>query len=332
MLEKENSSIAISRNILLAISSVLVFTSLPTGPSVAAEQASYRRVSVQKGTFHFPRPPKEITKWSGPTITCDADIQKLIFVGSEPGITRINKLLASEVPEKCNPKIQLSRSSYEVPYTSRGFIGVTGHVNVEGQGAGGSCHGTYLAHLFDRTTGQELRLRDVVASNILPAVYQHLAEQAVQDRIRAGQSPQSRVSRVVERLNNSQGELGLIIKNRILYVLFNDFISSCADGNRNVVSLPLTLIQNKKLMAELGLLTSDASASTAADRPSLSAPATFTGLRENYSGTFMNTTYNVGGDVILRFDDENGGEYPGISTLQTGLAHSRSVVRVSSME
>ncbi len=303
MLEQPRCVFIAQKKTPLALSSLFFLTSLLSGPGHSANQTPYRRVLIQKGSFHFPRPKKEVTKWSGPTIRCDSDIQSIEFLGSTPAIARINRTLASQVPEKCNPKLGMSKSTFEVPYISKAFVGVTGHILVMPQGAGGSCHGAYHAQLFDRTTGKELLLKDVVARDVLPSLYPQMAEQAMQQRIRAGQSSLSRPQRIVEQLRESGGNLGLLISNKRLFVLFNSFISSCADGNRNVVAIPPALIQNKTLMTELGLSSPRSSGKPTATESRTTTASQPIQLQRTYNGSFLNKTYNLRGDVVIRIDD-----------------------------
>lgn len=214
----------------------------------------YQIFIVQKSSVEFPRPPEQIDRWHGSTVSCTTDLQKILFRGADPGTQAINKQLAAKIPPACNAELGMSKNEYSVPYISKRYISVVSYELTMLQGAGGSCHGSYDADLYIRKTGKELQLKDVVASKDLPKIYSGLAGEAIVQRFVAGQRPLSSLSRIIKDLESSKGELGLVIEKNRLKVIIPGFIASCADGNDNRVPLPTEYITDKSLRAEIDRL------------------------------------------------------------------------------
>jgi hypothetical protein len=232
----------------------LVSNPPPRQEKVTFANDTYKIFLVQQGRFQYPRPPQMTFPRSSPTVSCEANISRIAFNGNSSVIRAINQNLAKDMPPLCSPNLSIVEKKIEPPFISPNFINVIVYAESRLHGAGGSCHGGHTARLFDRETGRELQLRDVVSPQSLPEIYQRMAAAALNIRQAQGQRVSTRpdtVRTLAQNLARHKGELGLVIRNHRLEVLFNDYLASCADGNRNLVRLPLSYVTNRKLLNEV---------------------------------------------------------------------------------
>ncbi len=221
--------------------------------STAAGEQPYHSTTVQKGDFTF---TPSAAEWQegryderscpGKTCACTADIQQIQLTAHDTSAEKINAALQQQSAARCSADTESVITKPQVTFLSPAFISTLTDAYSLPRGANGSCHGEWIASLFDRTTGQELKLKDVVAAQDLPQVYQSVAAEILATQ-KASDPAASVTTPLTEPLTESQGNLGLFIKSDKLMVQFPGFPFSCADGNAFAGTVPTTLINNPSL-------------------------------------------------------------------------------------
>lgn len=183
----------------------------------------------------------------GKVCTCDADIDKVQLKSNDAASQRINQSLAAHAAPFCAVSLQSSTSAARVTFINNDFVSVVSDQLALPRGAGGSCHGKTVAEAYDRQSGVELQLKDVVKLADMPVIASILAKSIFAEQMRKDPEPFTSEAEIAKGLTEKNGKLGVFIDNGKLMVQVDQFLFSCADGHSFPAQLPTRFVTNDKL-------------------------------------------------------------------------------------
>lgn len=183
----------------------------------------------------------------GKTCYCDADVDKVQLTANDAATKKINQSLAAQAAPFCAVSLQSSASTSRVTFINGDFVSVVSDQLAMPRGGGGSCHGKTVAGTYDRQSGAELQLKDVVKPADMPAVANLLAQSIITAQMRRDPEPLTSEAEIAKGLAQKNGKLGLFIDNGRLMVQVDQFLFSCADGHSFPAQLPTKFVTNEKL-------------------------------------------------------------------------------------
>lgn len=215
---------------------------------------SYSVSKVQTGAVSFKLTTQDVAaglayedECPGKVCSCDADIDKVQLNGRDAASQRINQSLSEHVAPFCAVSLQSSTGHSRVTFINGDFVSVVSDQLALPRSGGGSCHGKTIAGTYDRQTGVELQLKDVVSPTDLPAVASVLAKSIITEQMKKDPEPFSSEADIAKGLTEKNGKLGLFVENGKLMVQVDQFLFSCADGHSFPAQLPAKFVTNDKL-------------------------------------------------------------------------------------
>lgn len=226
--------------------------SVPTAPSrqQTRSYAGYEIRTVQQGKFAFPSEASDERLCPGNICVCEANVQRIVLTARDEAALKINAELAKMAARRCDDSSAAVWVEPEVTYISDRFFSVRNAVYNPGMGAMSACQTTIEAALFDRLTGEELRLQDVVQAKNLSEAYKVIANDILaQERRREPDAVND--ERRVLRFAENGGNPGLFIQSRKLMAQFPGYPFSCAQGSAYAGRLPNYLVHDEGLFSAL---------------------------------------------------------------------------------
>ncbi|MBP7253202.1 MAG: hypothetical protein KBA75_06945 [Alphaproteobacteria bacterium] len=240
-----------------AVAAVALLAATASGIVLTRQSSADNSFSVSKvqtGAVSFKLSTKDVAsglafedECPGKVCTCDADVDKVQLNSNDAASLRINQSLASHAAPFCAVSLQGSTSASRVTFINNDFVSVVSDQLALQRGAGGSCHGKTVAETYDRQSGAELQLKDVVKPADLPAVASILAKSIITEQMRKDPEPFISEAELAKGLTEKNGKLGLFIDNGKLMVQVDQFLFSCADGHSFPAQLPTQFVTNDRL-------------------------------------------------------------------------------------
>ncbi len=246
MVTRKFPSTLVASAAALAAAAILV-----TSGCNADQEPSYQITTVQRGSFSFTPSPQDLASGAIAPEQCEADVRRVKLLGGQPGDARINAALDGALPPACDAFNNKLVSIPKVTYASDLAVSILTEQLQLARGAGGGCHGSTIGQTFDRRTGNEIQLRDVVAPENLPSVLK-LAAEEIAHRQNLHSPGSALAVDVEERLVRTQGRLGLVVDaaqggRPAVNVQIGEFMFSCADGSNFSAAIPAKFITHPAL-------------------------------------------------------------------------------------